>query len=234
MSALPTNPKALSARLSSREVAIRRAIGVWRTGGNPATGGPPDEVTAGAVYMQRAVRLLSQDRRLAAATIRLLPSHLAQEIRELTAALHDLRRLSAGWPAHRVRTGPPEPLGRLLGYYRSAQRRFRVRWQILAAVNLVESAFGRLRSPSVAGARGPMQFTPATWHAYGLGGDIGDPHDAILGAANLLHHSGAPGDDPRALYAYNPSPLYVDAVRRYARVIAQDRDAVYFLYAWRP
>ena len=30
-----------------------------------------------------------------------------------------------------------------------------------------------------------MQFLPSTWDAYGLGGDIHDPHDAILGAANL-------------------------------------------------
>jgi membrane-bound lytic murein transglycosylase B len=62
-----------------------------------------------------------------------------------------------------------------------------------------------------------MQFMPATWAAYGLGGDVHDPRDAILGAANLLHANGSPGDDARALYRYNPSSLYVDAVRRYAR-----------------
>ena len=38
-----------------------------------------------------------------------------------------------------------------------------------------ETAFGTVRSPSTAGARGPMQFLPATWSAYGLGGDIDDP-----------------------------------------------------------
>jgi membrane-bound lytic murein transglycosylase B len=97
----------------------------------------------------------------------------------------------------------------------------------------VESAFGRVRSASVAGAQGPMQFIPATWRTYGLGGDVNDPHDAILGAANLLSQAGAPASYARALYAYNPSPLYVDAVQRYARVLAQDRDAVYFLYCWR-
>ena len=67
-----------------------------------------------------------------------------------------------------------------------AQARFGVRWQLLAAINFVESAFNKVRNDSGAGARGPMQFEPATWKAYGLGGNIADPHDAILGAANYL------------------------------------------------
>jgi membrane-bound lytic murein transglycosylase B len=66
-----------------------------------------------------------------------------------------------------------------------------------------------------------------------MGGDVHDPHDAILGAANLLRHAGAPGDYARSLYAYNPSPLYVDAVLRYARLIARDRQALEFLYLWK-
>jgi membrane-bound lytic murein transglycosylase B len=77
-----------------------------------------------------------------------------------------------------------------------------------------------------------MQFMPATWRAYGLGGDVNDPHDAILGAANYLRRSGAPKDYARALHAYNPSALYVKAVRRYAGLFARDRDAVYALYSW--
>jgi membrane-bound lytic murein transglycosylase B len=77
-----------------------------------------------------------------------------------------------------------------------------------------------------------MQFMPATWAAYGLGGDIRDPHDAILGAANYLHASGAPRSYARALYAYNPSPLYVRAVLGYARVMARRPSALYELYAW--
>ena len=56
-----------------------------------------------------------------------------------------------------------------------------------------------------------MQFMPATWAAYGLGGDIHDPRDAILGAANYLRANGAPGESRRALYHYNPSQLYVEA-----------------------
>ena len=53
-------------------------------------------------------------------------------------------------------------------------------------------------------------------------------NDAILGAANLLRHDGAPADYARALYAYNPSPAYVDATRRYAHLLADNGvDAVY-------
>ncbi len=50
-----------------------------------------------------------------------------------------------------------------------------------------------------------------------MGGDVQDPRDAIMGAANYLHANGSPGDDGRALYHYNPSSLYVSAVRGYAR-----------------
>ena len=120
----------------------------------------------------------------------------------------------------------------LLEYYRKAERRFEVSWKVLAAVNFVESAFGRLRNKSTAGARGPMQFIPSTWAAYGMGGDVDDPHDAIMGAANYLHASGAPGDYRRALYAYNPSSSYVEAVLRYTRQIRRDRRAYFAFHSW--
>ncbi len=76
-----------------------------------------------------------------------------------------------------------------------------------------------------------MQFIPSTWRAYGLGGDVHEPHDAILGAANYLHANGAPGDYGRALYRYNPSRLYVDAVLRYANWIRDDPRAYLVLYS---
>jgi membrane-bound lytic murein transglycosylase B len=137
-------------------------------------------------------------------------------------------------PSHRrtFTTGRPAPAGRLLGFYHQAQRRFGVAWNVLASVNFVETDFNRIRSSSSAGAQGPMQFMPSTWREYGLGGNLHDPHDAILGAANYLHRSGAPGSYQRALYAYNPSRLYVNAVLRYARRIAADRRAFYGYYAW--
>jgi len=118
--------------------------------------------------------------------------------------------------------------------YRAGERRFGVGAHVLAAVNFIESAFGQARNDRSAGAKGPMQFISSTWKIYGLGGDIEDPHDAILGAANYLHQSGAPGSYRDALYSYNQSRLYVDAVLSYARLIRRDRDGLYLLYSWKP
>ncbi|HEX4527101.1 MAG TPA: lytic transglycosylase domain-containing protein, partial [Gaiellaceae bacterium] len=109
---------------------------------------------------------------------------------------------------------------------------FKVRWQLLAAVNFVESAFGKIRNVSTAGAQGPMQFVPATWRAYGLGGNVRDPHDAILGAANYLSANGAAHDERAALLHYNHSTLYADAVLHYAHRIAHVSDAFAEYYAW--
>jgi len=163
-----------------------------------------------------------------------LPARQRADARDVLAARRALVRLTAPTtlPLSSFRTGPAEPADRLLAHYREAERRFRVPWHVLAAVNFVETAFGKVRSRSTAGAQGPMQFLPATWRAYGLGGDVHDPRDAILGAANYLHANGAPGDDRGALFHYNPSSLYVDAVSRYARRMERDPLAFYAFYAW--
>jgi hypothetical protein len=77
-----------------------------------------------------------------------------------------------------------------------------------------------------------MQFLPSTWQRYGLGGDVRDPHDAILGAANYLRAGGGRADLRGALFHYNPSTRYVDAVLRYAHVIERDPDAYLALHSW--
>jgi membrane-bound lytic murein transglycosylase B len=107
-----------------------------------------------------------------------------------------------------------------------------VPWQVLAAVNYVESDFGRLRNASIAGAQGPMQFMPSTWRAYGRG-DVHDPQTAILGAARFLRAAGASRSLRAALYRYNPSQAYVDAVLRFAGRISRDPRAFLVLYARR-
>ena len=52
-------------------------------------------------------------------------------------------------------------------------------WTVLAGVAGVESAFGKNMGPSSAGAIGYGQFMPATWAAYGAGGNAWDYHDAL-------------------------------------------------------
>ena len=208
------------------------AVDAWREHADPAKGAPPEAVTLYALDQERIHILLSGRPRLAHDVLARLPGRVAAHTRASIRARRMLGRLSTPQPFSRFATGPPRPAGQLLGFYREAQRRFGVSWRVLAAVNLVESAFGRMRNHSTAGAQGPMQFIPATWAAYGMGGNIRDPHDAILGAANYLHANGAPRDYPGALYHYNPSALYVDAVLAYAGRIRRDERNFFSYYAW--
>jgi hypothetical protein len=113
--------------------------------------------------------------------------------------------------------------------YQSAQAATAVGWSYLAAINFVETDFGRVAGPSSAGAQGPMQFLPATWAIYGHG-DIYRASDAILGAARFLAGHGATRDIGSALYAYNPSWQYVDAVLRYASRLRHDPHALIGYY----
>src|SRR6266545_4778554 len=225
---IPRSPAPLARALTQTTEELRAAIGDWRAKGGP----PPRGVTLGALYQQRIYRLLARDERLARRTLPRLSSQLATASRDFVVAHRELYRLTPPIAKRTIRVGPASPAGKLLTYYREAERRFHVSWSVLAAVNFVESKFGKLRSASAAGAQGPMQFLPATWQRYGLGGDVHDPHDAILGAANYLHASGAPSRLRHALHAYNPSGAYVDAVLLYARRIRADLTTFYALYSW--
>jgi membrane-bound lytic murein transglycosylase B len=231
---LTRDPGRLAAALASASAALETAIDRWRRDGDPSRRGVPRDVALLALHQQRIYRLLGTHRRLARATLTRLPGAVRGSALDNVLARRELSRITSvhRGPPPRIRIGRAEPADVLRGYYRAAQRRFHVRPAVLAAVNFVESAFGRLRNRSVSGAKGPMQFLPATWRAYGLGGDVNDPHDAILGAANYLHANGAPRFERRALFRYNPSRDYVDAISRYARRIRADWRAFYGYYAW--
>jgi hypothetical protein len=226
---IPRAPNPLAGRLAATDAALVAAIERWRTDGDLGEHPPPREVTLHALHQQRIHLLLTARPTLAERVHPLLPGDTRAHVRATIRARRGLGRITPPTPG-RYRTGPPEPPRRLLAHYRQAQRRFGVPWQVLAAVNFVESAFGRMRNSSAAGAQGPMQFISSTWEAYGMGGDVNDPHDAIMGAANYLRASGAPGDLPGALYAYNPSDLYVRAVLAYAGRIR--RGAFLSYYSW--
>jgi soluble lytic murein transglycosylase-like protein len=229
---LPSRPARIAQRLAVTTSSLEGAVERWRASG--AVRGPR-ELRLWALHQQRLYLALGlAPDRVGAEVVRLLPRALQANARDVIAARRALVRLTppTRLPLSAFRTGPAERADRLLGHYREAERRFGVPWQVLAAVNFVETAFGKVRSASTAGAQGPMQFLPATWRAYGLGGDIHDPRDAVLGAANYLRASGAPGDLRRALYAYNHSTLYVDAILAYARVMRRDARAFYGFHAW--
>lgn len=227
-------PQSVADQLTRTDAALRSAIDDWRAGGDPPSSAPPQEVLDQAEALHEDARYLAEHAKLTTRVLPLLPARLAAELQRLTTAQRDLLRLSRGAKPLKLKVGTPPPLSDLVGFYREAQSEYGVGWSYLAAIHLVESKFGRVKNDSVAGAKGPMQFIPSTWRIYGNGGDIQDPHDAILAAANLLHNNGAPPRYARALRAYNDSGLYVDAVTRYAREIAANPYGVYYLYCWMP
>ena len=224
-------PQELATQLTANDAALRTAIDAWRAGGDPPSQPPPAEAMAAAAFLQEKVRFLAKHPGLAEQTIGLLSGNLAAHVRHLTVAARKLNKLSGG-KRRKLKTGEPPPVSELVGYYEKANRLYGIAPHYLAAIHHVETKFGRVKSHSTAGARGPMQFIPSTWRIYGRGGNIQDPHDAILAAARLLRDNGAPGSYGRALHAYNPSRLYVVAVTRYAQRIAADPYALLFLYCW--
>jgi len=228
------SPAGLAARLATADAGLRRALRAWRAADPALRSAPPRAALAAAAKERSIVHALVGHPAIARRTIAELPASVAPAIRADLLAAGDLRRLDGPPPKHPavLHLVPPRPAGALLADYRLGERRFGVRWQVLAAVNLVESAFGRVVNRSSAGAQGPMQFLPATWRAYGLGGNVHVARDAVLGAANYLHRSGAPGDERAALHAYNPSNLYVDAVLAYAGAMTRDPLAYLAYYAW--
>jgi hypothetical protein len=229
---LPRDAGRAAQALAGATAGLRESIDAWLADPAIRRGDTPEEVSLRALYQQRLYLFLTERPRLAARVVARLPAGVAAEARDVLAARRALRRLTPPTRRRRFRTAQPLPAETLLRYYRKAQRRFGVAWPVLAAINFVETAFNRIRNSSTAGAQGPMQFIPSTWRAYGMGGDVHDPHDAILGAANYLRASGAPRDYRRALYSYNPSLDYVNAVLRYVSRIRADRRAYYAFHAW--
>jgi soluble lytic murein transglycosylase-like protein len=230
---VPTAGAAIARALEDTFVANRAAIAAWTSAGDPSAWPPPEDVILLTLYEQRIDRVLASHPKLAARVLARVPHRVAVETAanvRAGAALFEHSTPLDEVPDFRIRK--PEPADALLGYFREAEERFGVRWELLAAVMLVETRMGRVASRSSAGAQGPMQFLPATWEVYGLGGDIRDPHDAILGAANYLHESGAPDDERAALYTYNPVKAYVTAVSQYAKTMQRFPDAYYAYYDW--
>ncbi len=113
----------------------------------------------------------------------------------------------------------------LLPIYQAAAAQYGVPWQVLAAINEVETNYGNDLSVSTAGAIGWMQFMPETWLQYGV--DVQDagyadpynPLDAIFAAARYLKAAGAASSLSGAIFAYNHSQAYVQSVLLRAQLI---------------
>jgi glucose/arabinose dehydrogenase len=208
-------------------VAAERAIR------DPAS--TPQTLDAAAHIQQLAYRKLGRDPTLDDMILGKAGPDVHDAIATNLDARHELAAIPGGklqdnLPAWRIVA--PAPADDLVGYYHEGESQFGVGWNYLAAINLIESALGRIQGFSSAGAQGPMQFMPATWDAYG-DGDIDSPHDSIIAAARYLAHNGfADGNIDGALYSYNNSDHYVNAIKDIAAVLAADPTAFAGYYRW--
>jgi hypothetical protein len=113
----------------------------------------------------------------------------------------------------------------LLPIYQAAGIQYNVPWQVLAAINWIETDYGRDLSVSSAGAVGWMQFLPSTFKRWGVdatGSGYADPYnptDAIFTAARYLAAAGASKDLSGAIFAYNHAGWYVQSVLLRAQLI---------------
>ena len=113
----------------------------------------------------------------------------------------------------------------LLPIYQAAGAAYGIPWQVLAAINEVETDYGRDLSVSSAGAEGWMQFLPSEWSQYGVDvnnsgyEDPYNPADAIFAAARYLKQAGGDTDIRAAVLAYNHSQAYVESVMLRARLL---------------
>jgi hypothetical protein len=113
----------------------------------------------------------------------------------------------------------------LLPIYQAAGAAYGIPWQVLAAINEVETDYGRDLSVSGAGAEGWMQFMPSTWVQYGVDvnrdgyQDPYNPADAIFAAARYLAAAGAAKNIRAAIFSYNHSQAYVASVLLRARLL---------------
>ena len=175
-----------------------------------------------ALVLQRAVLPLANGkRRETSVAVRL---HLTAPLSGLPAGSEVLIGLATGVKAGVNLAGVAQEIpADLVPIYRSAARTYGVPWSVLAAINRVETSFGRNLAVSSAGAIGWMQFMPGTWRGYGVDADSNgtadpyDPDDAINAAANYLKANGAASNLRNAVWHYNHSNSYVDLVLKLAQ-----------------
>jgi len=194
---------------------------------------PPAELAVQGHRQQRIYRVLIHDPDRAAKVLAALPDDVRPTVetnlfstRRIAATVTKARRTVPAW-----RIAPAAPPDELLALYKAADAEFGVPWHVLAAIHLVETRMGRLRGTSPAGARGPMQFIPETWARFGEG-DIESNRDAIRAAARHLVAHGAPANTRKALWHYNPTDAYGDAVLGYSGLMEADPRAFYGYYHW--
>jgi membrane-bound lytic murein transglycosylase B len=237
-------------QLQADEAAIaatrsdQAALGAHKPGGDPIANSVLKlEQDDAAYHFRQAIRAQQADLlRVAAddgvsqAVIKDAPPALSVIVSDTVGAWRALWHLAGIDEFNLVRIHPrpldgAAPTAVLAQFYKDSAGHYQLDWTYLAAINFIESDFGRVNGPSSAGAVGPMQFMPSTWAAYG-DGDVNNPKDAINGAARYLFVSGARRNMDGALFAYNHDSDYVAAVDDYADAIRHDPAWLERFYYW--
>jgi murein DD-endopeptidase MepM/ murein hydrolase activator NlpD len=151
--------------------------------------------------------------------------HAAPSPTTLTPALPFSLRSSfaAGLPSFFIESFQVPPF--LLPIFQAAGTAYGIPWQVLAAINEVETDYGRDLSVSSAGAEGWMQFLPSEWAQYGVDAngdgweDPYNPADAIFAAARYLRAAGGGTNIKAAIFSYNHSQSYVESVMLRAQLL---------------
>ena len=148
---VPSHPNDIAALLNTVETALR----------NPATaaGLLPD-----LGHQQQVIyRVLSANPTLSSQVLAALPERWKRVVERHLAARREFlrmgrRRRPTVLPAWRIIA--PEPAQNLLTYYQKAESTTGIEWEVLAAVNLVETGMGRIDGISVANAQAPCSSCP--------------------------------------------------------------------------
>jgi membrane-bound lytic murein transglycosylase B len=196
----------------------------------------PDRQQAGQ-DLQIIYRALARDDDQAAVVVAQLPeplrpfalNNIAAARAPLDPTLSKPVAPKATLPDWHIRT--PKPVAELLTYYREAEAKTGIDWTYVAAINLVETRFGRIVGPSSAQALGPMQFLPTTWNGF-CEGDIWNDRDAIICAARYLVQRGGPANMHNAIQGYNPNDMYERMIVSYSANLRADPETLVGYHAW--
>ncbi len=219
----PVSPVEMASALTEAETAVRRE------------GLPSDTLDGWGRRQQALYRQLALEETWFDDVLRNVDPSVADAIALNWEARRNLAALLASEEEHHTvpawHVVAPESADELLEFYKRAEAETGIPWEFVAAINLVETRMGRIQGVSTAGAVGPMQFLPTTW-AECCQGDPTNPEDAIIGAATYLTVRGGPEDMTKALWGYNNSDYYVNAVTAYANVMMEDERAYFGYHAW--
>ncbi len=190
----------------------------------PASPGPTTTTTAGAAKGAKKSKKHGE-KASGPNNVAVSPQVVAAEAGALAAVLASSEASVQSLSFYRI------PLF-LLPIYKAAAVQYGVPWQILAAINEIETDYGSDLSVSSAGAVGWMQFMPSTWLQYGVdaldagNADPYNPVDAVFAAARYLRAAGAATNLRAAILAYNHSEEYVESVLLRAKLISTYPKAV--------